>query len=290
MGFGFGSDGVVAGGSLKHKRDPSYTGVRDLFMDEEEEEAPIGQEARVADLRAEIDRQKKRIQELQKYESTNFANMDQIDSLEEELEQRDAQLKAMKEKMEQKEAEHQREIDATREEMLNSLKQAGSTGDVSDLIQNELERTKKKLQEKDLENQKLRNLQDQASGKDVEIKHLKNTLQEERQVQKELQFKVEDADRQRQEAVDKLKIIQESHAVNEDKDALVNERLRNKTLENTNKDLTGKVGSLEKTISSITESKISLVKNAAVEIDRLRTILQNVCDGSVSIQSSHTIA
>jgi hypothetical protein len=37
MGFGFDSGEPAAGGSLRHKRDPSYTGVRDLFLEEEEE-------------------------------------------------------------------------------------------------------------------------------------------------------------------------------------------------------------------------------------------------------------
>jgi len=151
-----------------------------------------------------------------------------------------------------------------------------------------LKEQKNELEEKEREIRNLKNLENQASGKDVEISHLKNTLQQERQTQQQLQFKIEDANRRSKEAADKLRIIQESRTVNPDKDALVTEKLRNKSLQDQNKDLNDRVDTLEINISAATESKINLVKNSSMEIERLRSILQNVSDGSVSIQRSNT--
>lgn len=312
MGFGFDSGEPAAGGSLRHKRDPSYTGVRDLFLEEEEEEAPMGQEVQLAELKQEITRQKRRIEELQKYESTNYAHVDTIETLEEDLaqkkalvidlqrkaedekpfyrklrqdaEEKSALLRDLRQKAEEREMEMQKEISKIRDEMLNQLKNSGS--DVSELITNELERTKKELDEKEREIRELKNFENKASGKDVEIKHLKNTLQQERQTQQELQSEIDEADRRRKEADDKLRIIQESHTDNGEKDVLVKEKMRNKTLEDKNRDLNDRVDNLEKNINALTDSKMSLVRNAAMELDRLRSILQNVSDGNASIQMS----
>lgn len=255
-------------------------------MDDEEEELPMGQEAQLSELRSEITRQKKRIEELQKFESKNLEKIDQIDHLTEEIETQHALLREARENQQRKDDE----IKKLREDMMNKIKQR-SEGDMSDLITEELNRTKEDLYEKEQELRKLQNLEKQLSAKASEIIHLKDTLRLERDTQRELELTLEQQERNLQDADDKLRIVQESQTVNPDKDALVNERLRNKKLDKANFDLQENVEALTEDLKEIKRSKISLVQNAANEIERLRGALGEVSRGETQfISPLHTLA
>lgn len=294
----------VAGAPQKHKRDPSYSGVKDLFDDDEPEEAEEDYNNQrhnknasfsgVRDLFAEemapvkmtnvqesqIDELKQKIQalesKLQGYESDYQDKEAQVESLAETLSMKEQQLQRVREREEELEQQNS----AMRNEFNQKIQEMSESKGVDSLITQELQRSKVELEET---TEKLRNVTKEAEQLSVEIQTKSQeldmqskTLSKERQRNRDLQENLEKFRGLAQKAESELQIRRETSQSSDHQEALINTRQDNEELRREKAEMQKEVKSLQESIRGMHESKIRLVQNVALELDRMRGMFQEI--------------
>jgi len=272
-----------------HMRDVSFGGVRELFAEEMPEEYS-NQEHQIEDLRKKIVRYEEELLEHENLKELYSQSEADVGSLRQSLKEKTKLYDASK----KREAEIEREMTELRQQMYDRLNEATSKGG-AEIFQEELERRTeelKKVKEKvALLNTEKENLQRHLKGKDQEIEALKSTLTEERDEILALKERLKEAKIKTLNAEKELEIRKETTFKDDDHESKIEILLQRDNLDRQVGKLNKQLNDLHNNLEILQESKRKLAISACTEMDRLRGLFREMQTNKsvVVVSKAHTV-